>query len=78
MFLRWIPQLLAIVDTAKVCAISGIILNIAKTYPQSIMYAYRLSKENYCMGQNVVGKDTIDLIARYIFYCVKVRLWISP
>ncbi|KAF7267164.1 hypothetical protein GWI33_019585 [Rhynchophorus ferrugineus] len=64
MFLGWIPQILAIVDSNKVTAISEIILRIAKTYPQAIMYVYRLSKDNYkytnCLKQNEVN----DLIKK--------------
>ncbi|CAG9767394.1 unnamed protein product [Ceutorhynchus assimilis] len=47
MFLGWIPQLLANADCPKVEALSEIILRIARTYPQAIMYSYRLSKETY-------------------------------
>lgn len=47
MFLGWIPQILANIDSPKVGAFTHLILKIAKTYPQAIMYAYRLSKENY-------------------------------
>ncbi|XP_066255512.1 DNA-dependent protein kinase catalytic subunit-like [Euwallacea similis] len=57
MFLGWIPQLLANVDTPKVTAISGIILKIAKTYPQAIMYSYRLSKENYLQTHSEFSEE---------------------
>ncbi|XP_066140487.1 DNA-dependent protein kinase catalytic subunit-like [Euwallacea fornicatus] len=58
MFLGWIPQLLANVDTRKVTAISDIILRIAKTYPQAIMYSYRLSKENYSQTHSEFSEET--------------------
>ncbi|KAJ3665343.1 hypothetical protein Zmor_000841 [Zophobas morio] len=47
MFLGWIPQILVSVDSPKISAVAPLVLKIAKTYPQAIMYAYRLSKENY-------------------------------
>lgn len=62
MFLRWIPQLLANVDTNKVFAISDIVEKIAVQYPQSIMYAYRLSKENY--SPETENNETKRLIKR--------------
>lgn len=61
MFLDWIPQILVNIDSSKVSIIKPLVLKIAKTYPQSIMYAYRLSKENY-KYQNPEAKE---LIARY-------------
>ncbi|CAH1171231.1 unnamed protein product [Phaedon cochleariae] len=47
MFLGWIPQLLSSVDSSKISAVSKMIMRIAETYPQSIMYPYRLSRMNY-------------------------------
>lgn len=64
MFLRWIPQLLANVDTNKIFAIADIIEKIACTYPQSIMYAYRLSKENYVLCEDNIGNVAKRFIKR--------------
>ncbi|KAK4881292.1 hypothetical protein RN001_004611 [Aquatica leii] len=47
MFLKWIPQLLANLDTSCIYAIDDIILEIAKVYPQAIMFPYRISQEKY-------------------------------
>ncbi|KAL3276778.1 hypothetical protein HHI36_012145 [Cryptolaemus montrouzieri] len=47
MFLAWIPQLLANLNSEKVYAIGSIVIRIAELYPQAIMYPYRLSKENF-------------------------------
>lgn len=47
MFLRWIPQLLVNIYNENVSAVSDIVEKIAVKYPQSIMYAYRLSKDNF-------------------------------
>ncbi|KAG5877906.1 hypothetical protein JTB14_011622 [Gonioctena quinquepunctata] len=60
MFLGWIPQLLANVDSPKVFAISKIIKRIAETYPQAIMYPYRLSRENYKFtDENIVAEAKV-------------------
>ncbi|GJQ83173.1 hypothetical protein Trydic_g18200 [Trypoxylus dichotomus] len=47
MFIRWIPQLLANLDTPNITVIFPIVERIAKTYPQAVMYPYRLSKQKY-------------------------------
>lgn len=52
----------AIIDTPKVSAISEIVLRIATTYPQAIMYSYRLSKENYRNTQSTSTDETKFLI----------------
>lgn len=62
MFLDWIPQLLANVDSEKVTSLKKIISNIAENYPQSIMYAYRLSKEKYSFENSEAGKIGLNLI----------------
>lgn len=59
MFLRWIPQLLANVDNDKVFAVSHIVEKIALNYPQSMMYAYRLSKENYLQENAITETQTL-------------------
>lgn len=46
------------IDTPKVLAISEIILRIATTYPQAIMYSYRLSKDNYCNSESISADKT--------------------
>lgn len=60
MFIRWIPQLLANVDTEKIFAIAEIVEKIAISYPQSIMYAYRLSKENYSIENKTETRKLIE------------------
>ncbi|KAF5289822.1 hypothetical protein FQA39_LY14977 [Lamprigera yunnana] len=64
MFLKWIPQLLANLDTICIHAIDTIVLEIAKTYPQAIMFPYKISKEKYkfespdleCLGKELIKK----------------------
>lgn len=64
MFLGWISQLLVLVDTSNVDVVASIILRIAHSYPQSIMYAYRLSKENYKTGS--MNIDASVLIEKFV------------
>ncbi|KAJ8918257.1 hypothetical protein NQ315_014127 [Exocentrus adspersus] len=62
MFLGWIPQLLANLDSKKIHALSKIVIRIAETYPQAIMYPYRLSKEHYRFTDSEIADTTRQLI----------------
>lgn len=46
--------MLTYIDTKNIFGISGIIEKIARTYPQSIMYAYRLTKHASALADNEV------------------------
>lgn len=63
MLLRWIPQLLMTVTVDKVTAVSDIIEKIAVTYPQAIMYTYKLSKDSE-MLKNESGNIEIDMLKK--------------
>lgn len=63
MFLGWLPQLLANLGTTCVFAIADILIEIAKIYPQAVMYAYRLSKEKYTSNSEdiqVFGEEVME------------------
>ncbi|KAK3917413.1 DNA-dependent protein kinase catalytic subunit [Frankliniella fusca] len=45
MFLGWIPQLLAMLDSQAEKLVSPLLRKIAKTYPNAISYPYNISKE---------------------------------
>lgn len=62
MFLRWIPQLLANVDSEKIFVVADIVEKIAVNYPEAIMYPYRLSKDNYTLED--ASAETLRLIER--------------
>jgi hypothetical protein len=47
MFLGWVNQLLACLDTPAGPVLHNIILHLAETYPQSLIYAFQLSREKY-------------------------------
>lgn len=49
MFLSWVPQILALLDTAAE-VIGPLLLKIAKKYPNAILYPYRISRENNLAG----------------------------
>jgi hypothetical protein len=47
MFLGWVNQMLACLDTLVGPVLHSIILRLAETYPQSLIYAFKLSGEKY-------------------------------
>lgn len=53
MFIQWIPQLLANLDTQNITIIYPIVEKIAKMYPQAIIYPYRLSKQKYSFPDSI-------------------------
>lgn len=57
MFLEWIPQLLANLNSTIQNAIAGIITNIAASYPQALIYPFRLCKEKFASGDPFLQSD---------------------
>lgn len=46
MFLGWIPQILALLDTSAVDVIGPLLLKIAEKYPNAVTYPYKISRGN--------------------------------
>lgn len=63
MFLSWIPQLLANMNTENLHAIDSIIARITETYPQAMLYPYRLSRESFKMD----NEHLFDIVQKYVF-----------
>jgi DNA-dependent protein kinase catalytic subunit len=47
MFLGWVNQLLACLDTPVGPVHHSIILRLAEAYPQALIYPFKLSREKY-------------------------------
>lgn len=77
MFIVWIPQLLSSLNTANCNAVSDIVLRLAETYPQALIYIYRITKENYDIENNSGNlKNTVEQYEIPIFFkyiCIKVN-----
>jgi len=56
MFLDWTNQIVAIIDKPIQMCVVPILNNIARSYPQSLMYPLRVSKEQFVFNNNVDGE----------------------
>lgn len=66
MFLGWVPQLLAYLNSDRIFAISGLVERIADTYPQAVMFPYRLSRKSYNNSDNLeVSKEVTYITDKY-------------
>ncbi|KAJ9593226.1 hypothetical protein L9F63_015225 [Diploptera punctata] len=50
MFLGWINQLLASLNTEVGPVLYDLVRSLARTYPQAIVYGFQVSQENYTLG----------------------------
>ncbi|XP_021932903.1 DNA-dependent protein kinase catalytic subunit-like isoform X3 [Zootermopsis nevadensis] len=60
MFLGWVNQLLSCLDTAVGPVLHSLVLRLAETYPQALIYAFKLSVKNYNLGS---GHETLKALA---------------
>jgi len=61
MFLGWVNQLLASLDTSVGPLLHSLVLRLAETYPQALIYAFQLSREKYNLGSGHTSlKDLVD------------------
>ena len=56
MFLDWTNQIVAVIDKAIQMCVAPILNNIARSYPQSLMYPLRVSKEQFVFDESVTGR----------------------
>ena len=55
MFLGWINQLLACLNTPIGLVLYDLIRSLAQMYPQAIVYGFQVSQENYALGEEQPG-----------------------
>lgn len=51
MFLDWVNQLLACLNTPIGPVLHDLVRSLAQTYPQAIIYGFQVSQENYELGR---------------------------
>lgn len=56
MFLSWINQIVAIIDKPIQSCVVPILNNIARNYPQALMYPLRVSSEQFKFQKDVDGQ----------------------
>lgn len=72
MFLGWIPQILALVDTHAVNVVGPLLLKIAETYPNAVTYPYNISRNNNL--SNDVSKPRLIKMQVSIVFLRKICL----
>jgi DNA-dependent protein kinase catalytic subunit len=61
MFLGWVNQLLASLDTPVGPVLYSLVRRLAETYPQALVYTFQLSREKYKLGSGHTSlKDLVD------------------
>jgi hypothetical protein len=61
MFLGWVNQLLASLDTPVGPVLHNLVRRLAETYPQALVYTFQLSREKYNLsGDHTSLNDLVD------------------
>lgn len=70
MYIRWLPQLVAILDTSLAHCVFPILQKVAKSYPSALYYPFRISEEHYsAIGSRLEKKnrEEIEKIKQMIY-----------
>ncbi|KAJ4442685.1 hypothetical protein ANN_04274 [Periplaneta americana] len=68
MFLGWVNQLLACLDTPVGPVLYDLVLSLAQTYPQALIYAFPLSREKYNLERRETRlKDLVYQLESILF-----------
>ncbi|KAI1889250.1 hypothetical protein AGOR_G00177210 [Albula goreensis] len=63
-FIGWISQMMALLDKREAVAVQEIIQEIAKFYPQALVYPYMISSESYEFQDSAMGHANKDFVTR--------------
>ncbi|KAK3580733.1 hypothetical protein CHS0354_005741 [Potamilus streckersoni] len=81
MYILWTSQMMALLDKPEAPAVQQILLNIASTYPQAVIYPFKLSREGYCFKNTpqdkknkavveqlstLLGDEKVPLVAKFV------------
>jgi hypothetical protein len=66
MFLGWLNQLLAYVDTDKVSAVKDILLRIAVSYSNALVLPFHFVSESIADAVGPIRRTTKALIEKYV------------
>ena len=66
MFITWISQLMALLDKEEGAAIHGILISLAKDYPQALYYPLKISSCNFKFGSDATGRINQDALSKYV------------
>lgn len=79
MFILWIPQLFAFLNTSKYTAFEDIVTRLANTYPQALIYPYKIAKERHDLksGDDYFHQTISKYVSRrktYLIYSLTLKL----
>ncbi|XP_031440254.1 DNA-dependent protein kinase catalytic subunit [Clupea harengus] len=60
----WISQMMALLDKREAVAVQQVILEIAESYPQALVYPYMISSENYSFEETAEGHKNKEFVER--------------
>ena len=66
MFLAWLNQIVALLDKTE--GVFSILSNIAKDYPQALIYPLRISSEQFSFENSPEGKRRKNELTRYFYF----------
>lgn len=64
MFLSWVNQILACLDSPCVLALEPLILLLADAYPNAVKFPFRITKEKFKVAVGEVGICSNQLVDR--------------
>lgn len=64
MLISWISQMVALLDKPEAVAVQHCIEQIAKFYPQALVYALMISNENYKFEDSATGHKQCEFVNR--------------
>ena len=70
MFLGWLGQMTALLNKPESPAVQEILLTIATTYPNALVYPFKMSMEGYSFEKNDTGKQASAVCDRSVTICL--------
>lgn len=62
--ISWISQMVALLDKPEAIAVQHCIEQIARSYPQALVYALMISSESYRFEESVTGHQQQEFVNR--------------
>ncbi|CAB4027386.1 DNA-dependent kinase catalytic subunit, partial [Paramuricea clavata] len=64
MFISWINQMVALLDKRESRAVHGILEDLAKHYPQALLYPLKISREQFKFGGSIEEQENKQFVER--------------
>lgn len=64
MLISWISQMVALLDKPEAVAVQHCLEQVARSYPQALVYALMISSESYRFQDSVAGHRQREFVSR--------------